>query len=96
MKKTVTALIIAAAVLLLVIFGYQRISADMHAQTSESIAALIRRYAVECYAVEGAYPTSIEYLEKNYGLVYNENKYIVSYESYSSNQIPSIEVLEKN
>ena len=51
------------------------------------------RSAVECYAVEGAYPDSLSYLEQHYGLTVNHRDYIVSYEAYAGNQLPDVRVL---
>ena len=51
--------------------------------------------AVQCYALEGAYPQSLSYLEENYGVQVNHSRFIVSYEAYASNQLPAVAVLEK-
>lgn len=49
--------------------------------------------AVECYTLEGAYPESLEYLEKHYGLTVNKKEYIVTYEVFADNQLPTVQVL---
>ena len=56
---------------------------------------LYRRAALTCYAVEGAYPQSLEELERGYGLAYNKDAYIVSYDAFASNIMPNIQVLRK-
>lgn len=55
----------------------------------------VRRAVVSCYSIEGAYPTTLEYLEDNYKISYNENKYLIIYEFYASNLMPDITVLER-
>ena len=55
----------------------------------------VRRAALTCYAVEGAYPQSLEELERGYGLAYNKDAYIVSYDAFASNIMPNIQVLRK-
>ena len=55
----------------------------------------ITRALVTCYAVEGRYPSSLSYLEENYGVQVNHSRFIVSYEAYASNQLPAVAVLEK-
>lgn len=55
----------------------------------------LRRAALTCYAVEGAYPQSLEELERGYGLAYNKDAYIVSYDAFASNIMPNIQVLRK-
>ena len=62
------------------------------------IAALenaLNRSITYCYAVEGAYPQSLEELERGYGLAYNKDAYIVSYDAFASNIMPNIQVLRK-
>lgn len=53
--------------------------------------ALIRS-VVQCYAIEGFYPPNIEYLENNYGLVVDHNKYVISYNIFASNIMPEFDV----
>lgn len=55
----------------------------------------IRRAVISCYAIEGAYPDSIEYLEENYGLSVDESRYTVIYSLFASNIMPDITVIEK-
>ncbi len=53
----------------------------------------VLRSAVECYTLEGAYPESLEYLEKHYyGLTVNKEEYIVTYEVFADNQLPTVQV----
>ncbi|NLL59896.1 MAG: hypothetical protein GX243_03510, partial [Tissierellia bacterium] len=56
----------------------------------------IIRSAVQCYAIEGFYPPDIEYLENNYGLLVDHDKYFVSYRVFASNIIPEVDVFIKN
>ncbi len=55
----------------------------------------IYRSSVQCYAIEGYYPPNIEYLENNYGLVVDHNKYVINYSVFASNIMPEIEVFLK-
>ena len=52
----------------------------------------IRRAVVSCYAIEGRYPDTYEYLAENYGLTVDEKKYTVHYEIFASNIMPEITV----
>ena len=91
----ITLLLAALALVLLVGFGplAGQIYADMGQQSTQSVRDSVLRCAVQCYAVEGAYPPSLEYLEEHYGLVLNGKRYIVSYEAYASNLAPEVRVL---
>ena len=53
----------------------------------------INKAVVSCYALEGAYPDSIEHLEENYGLVYDKDKYRIMYSVFASNLMPEISVV---
>lgn len=55
----------------------------------------IRRAAIACYCSEGAFPTSIDYLVKNYGLNVNTLKYTIYFNAISSNLMPEIKVITK-
>ena len=50
---------------------------------------------VQCYALEGSYAPDVAYLEQNYGLQVDSDRYIVHYEAFASNVLPTIFVLEK-
>ena len=47
---------------------------------------------VTCYAVEGGYPQSLDYLVENYGLQYNEERIAVFYDAFASNIMPEVRV----
>lgn len=53
----------------------------------------IVKYAIQCYASEGSYPPSLEYLEANYGLILNRDRYLYYYEIFASNVLPDIRVI---
>ena len=55
------------------------------AQEKQSLEEAIQRDIVTCYALEGVYPESLEYLKEHYGLTYNEDRYIVNYEALGCN-----------
>ena len=61
-------------------------------QAAVSVRESVLNAAKQCCAVEGSYPSTIEHLEKNYGLVVNRNDYVVSYEWFADNVLPSVVV----
>ena len=56
-------------------------------------AEKIMNASVSCYAIEGSYPPSIEYLVENYGIQIDTKRFTVKYELYASNLMPEITVL---
>ena len=55
----------------------------------------VRRAAVSCYALEGAYPASYEDLRERTGVAVDEERYAVFYEIFASNIMPEITVVER-
>ena len=100
-KKRWPALCIAAAVILLVVvlpavLLLRSSKDDVRADSIDAIEQAIQRTAQQCYAVEGIYPPSLDYLCENYGLQLNTEDFYIIYEAYASNQPPEIRVAVKN
>ena len=53
----------------------------------------LRRAAVACYCVEGAYPPDLKYLEERYGIQIDRQRYTVSYVPVAENLMPDITVI---
>ena len=64
------------------------------AAQTEFVTEAVHNAALTCYAVEGAYPTNLEYLRTHYGLAYDQSRYFVRYDSFGSNLMPDISVTE--
>ena len=54
---------------------------------------VLRRAAISCYAVEGRFPPSLDYLVSHYGVVIDYSKFIVNFDVVSRNAMPIIEVI---
>lgn len=61
----------------------------------EQLETALRRAAVACYAAEGVYPPTLDYLTEHYGVQIQEDRYVVFYEIFANNLMPDITVLEK-
>ncbi len=48
-----------------------------------------------CYALEGKYPSSIDYLLAHYPISYDANRYYIGYEIYGSNLLPDVTVMKR-
>ena len=69
-----------------------------HASDEERLALV--KQSVEngitlCYAAEGVYPDSLEYLTQSYGVVFDERRYLVHYERFASNVRPTVTVIQR-
>lgn len=59
----------------------------------ESLENAISRDIVQCYAIEGMYPPSLEYMEQHYGLTYDKNTFFVDYQPIAANLYPDYTVI---
>lgn len=82
-------------VLVLGWFAYDQIAANLREQGELAVRNAILNSAKQCAAIEGAYPTTLYYLEQNYGLVVNRNDYVITYEPIAANVMPSVVVMSK-
>lgn len=94
MKKR--GLLIALAVAVCFLVALSRLEARQQAIGKEQLEQTLRRTAVSCYASEGFYPPSVEYMQTHYGLRFDEERYAVRYERFASNLMPDITVLERS
>lgn len=87
-----------AAVVCVVVFvlSLSSVQARQGEEGRQQLETALRRAAVACYAAEGVYPPTIEYLQEHYGVQIEEGKYIVFYEVFANNLMPDITVLEKD
>ena len=85
------------AVLCLIFFITSLASVDRQQgeEGRQQLETALRRAAVACYAAEGVYPPTVEYLQEHYGVQIEEERYIVFYEIFANNLMPDITVLEK-
>lgn len=64
-------------------------------QAAQSLRETIMERALQCFAIEGAYPQSLSYLEQHYGLSVNSSDYLITYEAFASNIPPTVMVVPK-
>jgi uncharacterized membrane protein YfbV (UPF0208 family) len=84
---------IFALILYFVLTGLSQASAASSTEGQRIAVNSITRAVINCYASEGMYPPSYEYLKEHYGLSVDENKYIIHYTIFAENIMPDITVL---
>lgn len=90
-KRLATAIIVVA-LCVLAAFALLTAQASAREQAAMSVRESVLNAAKQCCAVEGSYPSTLEHLERDYGLVINRNDYVVSYEWFADNVLPSVVV----
>lgn len=86
-------LLIPVCAILLMIYGPRLMEARISGEELSLAAENIRRAAVQCYALEGFYPPSLDYLTKHYGVHIDGGRYFIDYQYVASNLMPEITVL---
>ena len=73
---------VLAFLILFVLFiqGVSSVSESTLSKQQESLETALERSISQCYAVEGSYPPSLEYLKQHYGLLYDEDSFFIDYE----------------
>ena len=97
-KRRRTAAIVAACCIVVVLAVCAIVGAAQASTKTQGAVALrdaVLQSAKQCCAIEGSYPTTLEHLEQDYGLTINHDSYVVSYEYFADNVMPSVVVTPK-
>ena len=88
------ALCIFVAIIVIFYCGINAFSASADSSEKESLENALSRSITYCYATEGSYPESLKYIEKNYGLSYDKDKYFIDYRVMGSNILPEVTIID--
>ncbi len=94
-RNRIATIVCVLAVIALSMLFFAGAQEAMREQGALSMRTAILDAAKQCCAVEGAYPKSMGYLVDHYGLVVNTNDYLVTYECFADNVIPSVVVVPR-
>ena len=76
-------------------FGINKISEETEQTQKESLTQAISRGVAHCYATNGYYPESLDYLKIHYGITYDSEKFFIDYQILGENSFPDITIIEK-
>ncbi|MCL2889260.1 MAG: hypothetical protein FWE65_02420 [Eggerthellaceae bacterium] len=93
--KRILALLIVVLIVLGSWFAFNHMNESLRTQSALAIRMAVLNSAQQCAAIEGSYPSSLKYLEDNYGLIINHDKYTVIYDAFASNVMPTVVVIPK-
>lgn len=85
-------LLVAGAMLVYLFVGTFSVSKALLKEQLDQQIVAIRRHVVTCYALEGRYPDSIDYLEEEYSLSLDRERYVYHYQNLGVNIFPQIAV----
>jgi len=93
LRSAVLPIVFTAAIMIMVVSGLRQTEAASNAEGLRILEESLRRAVVMCYAIEGRYPESIEYIEVNFGIHIDRTRYAVHYRVFASNILPEITVV---
>ncbi|MBR4725715.1 MAG: hypothetical protein IK071_08055 [Lachnospiraceae bacterium] len=94
-KTIVLPVIICVAMLAIMIFVVLKFNQMSLQQDQELTLAAVRKAAVQCFADEGRYPATLDYLVENYGVHIDEDSFMVAYDCAAANVFPNISVFRR-
>ncbi len=94
-KQRIVLMILSLFIVGILFYGVLNSQKEYNQNELERIESNIRKAAITCYSIEGFYPSDLDYLEENYGLVINDQEINVFYQVVGSNIFPDIMVTRK-
>lgn len=95
MRQYIINIFIFIVMIGILMFGVRSMQQGTQDYSQESLEKALKRGIVQCYALEGRYPDTLEYLLENYHIVYDETYFDVKYEVMASNLMPQITVIAR-
>ncbi len=95
LRENALTLLLFLAIAGVFLYGLNSAVGTSRAEAKRIAEDSIRRAVLSCYALEGSYPETYEYLRDHYSLQIDEDKFIVHYEIFASNIMPDITVIER-
>ncbi len=93
--KPFASIVVFLAVFFAFFLGISKVSEEAGEKQIESLHLAISRGIAHCYATEGHYPESLDYLKQYYGILYDSDKFFVDYQALGANLFPDVTVIEK-
>ncbi len=92
LRNTLIGPVIFALAVLAVMLGVKAYERSSIERGRKIVGDSVIRAAMQCYALEGRYPSDVEYLRSHYGLSANGEKYTIHYEYIGDNILPDVTV----
>ena len=89
-------LLLFLGILFIMVYGFTSTDQGLGKEDTQRAKEAIQKAALECYSIEGAYPQSLEYLKKHYGLYVQESAYRIRYQYIGANTMPDMDVYPRS
>lgn len=91
-RRYLIGLAFAACAALCAAYAASWIGNEMALEEKQLLREQVQQAAVSCYASEGRFPQTLSHLVDNYGLIYDQERYLIWYDAFASNVMPDIDV----
>lgn len=95
LRNILISFLLFAFVFIIFWLGVSSMQEKVDTEGIKTLQNAVTRSVTRCYAEEGSYPESLDYLKKHYGLHYDEDKYFVDYQPLGANIMPDITIIQK-
>lgn len=94
-KQYSLAILLFVIVLAVSISGFNIMFNRTLTHQKDQLDQAIKRGIMQCYALTGQYPESLDQLEDEYNIVYNKDLFEIKYEIVASNIMPTFVIITK-
>lgn len=94
-QEVILSIFVFMIVCFLFLNSVQHLSRASRQHQKEALEAAVQQGIAYCYALEGSYPESLDYLKEHYGLHYNEDLFFIDYRLQGGNIYPDITIIEQ-
>ena len=94
-RNLIISIIIFSCIIFCFFYGLNTVSSRTDAEALASLENAVQQGVTHCYAVEGVYPESLDYLKEHYGISYDPDKYYVDYRIEGANIMPDVTIIKK-
>ena len=93
-RSLMLSLLVFVAIIVIFCLCFSAVSGGTSERQKQNLEDSIMHSIACCYAVEGSYPESLDYIKENYGLIYDEKQFFVDYRVSGSNMMPDVTIIE--
>ena len=94
-RSLVISIFLFLIVIILFYLGISSVSQRTDEEEMQFLQKALHQSVTQCYAVEGFYPESLEYLEEHYQITYDHDRFFVDYKPQGENIFPDITIIPK-
>lgn len=94
-RSVLLPILFTAIVIGIIGYGFSQAEESSRAEGARILEDSLWRAVVTAYAIEGRYPESLQYIEENFGVHIDRDRFIVHYSIFAPNIMPDIVVIER-